>query len=254
MGCGMSRYGMADHLDFHPIRRKLDNLRRSDRLVVTIDDTPSTKLLLRDGEDHAVSNCDNTRKSISSPHEEALKGPALEHKESLKIAEGDNTKKKNGGEEKENEVKAKNEEVVAVERDNKKDNDGEEEESDYDDEEGRLSDYDGSALWIDSPSFREYCTHDCDSDDSSKDDGNSDGEKKEIKIKEDKCNSSPNSNEGAVTKPKRKERKGRRFRKVFPMGKPSAMKNLLHVTSCYNPNAASAARDHKVGKQIEKTV
>lgn len=153
--------------------------------------------------------------------------------------------------------------------------------------------------------------------------GNGDGEKKEIKIKEDKCNSSPNSNEvytittcnfmfllpftwqepqseilseiavvggpicytvvrpkvavdvigsrfyirnkinrecisetfcywqGAVTKPKRK---GRRFRKVFPMGKPSAMKNLLHVTSCYNPNAASAARDHKVGKQIVKTV
>lgn len=171
MGCGMSRYGMADHLDFHPIRRKLDNLCRSDRLVVTIDDTPSTKLLLRDGEDHAASNCDNSRKSISSPHEEALKGPSLEHKESLKIAEGDNTKKKNGGEEKENEVKAKNEEVVAAERDDNKDNDGEEEESDYDDEEGRLSNYDGSALWIDSPSFREYCTHDCDSDDSSKDDG-----------------------------------------------------------------------------------
>lgn len=174
MGCGMSRYGIADHLGFQPIKKKLDDLRRNDRLIVTVDDTPSTKLLLRDGEDHVVPNADDSRKSISSPHVESAKGPSLEHKESLKIAKGGSTTKKNGVEEKEKqEVKSKNvKEVVATERGGSKDGKrggGEgEEESDSDDDEGRVSDYDGSAMWIGSPSFREYCHNDAESEDSFK--------------------------------------------------------------------------------------
>ena len=152
MGCGISKYGLADQVA--PLRRKLEEFRRNDRDIE--DDTPSTKQLLKDGGEDSFKS----RKSASST--------ALEQKQSMRrnmVGCDSTTKGKKGGEGGETEVERKNEEVVTVERrdnrNSKESEASEEEDEEEDEEEGRrISDYDASALWIGSPSFREYCTND----------------------------------------------------------------------------------------------
>ncbi|XP_057489313.1 uncharacterized protein LOC130775195 [Actinidia eriantha] len=239
MGCGISKYGLADQVA--PLRRKLEEFRRNDRDIE--DDTPSTKQLLKDsGEDSFKS-----RKSASST--------VLEQTQSMKNMVGCDsaTKGKKGGEGGENEVERKNEEVMTVEkRDNR--NSKASEEEDEEEEGRRISDYDASALWIGSPSFREYCTNDSHLEDGFDTDDNNDEEKKQNKEKREKFHASPQPNEGPEKKSIRKERKGRGFRKVFPTGRSSSVKRMFHVTSCYNPNNVSASPHHKLEKPIDKTV
>ncbi|KAL6994513.1 hypothetical protein U1Q18_012615 [Sarracenia purpurea var. burkii] len=249
-------------------RRKSVELHKNDHdRDSTINSTSSSKVSIKYGDKNdttvdVISNKthqNNTspsppRKSVSTNAQVLVKeNIALEQKEDMKMECYDNATSKNRGEEMENEMGRKEVENmcegnVAVERDDKRDNTESE-----DDEDGRISDYDGP-LWIGSPSFREYCTNDSPSEDSFKIHGDSDGEKKETKTKGDnnKGNTYSKPNEEPMTQSTR-GRKGRRFRKVFPTGRSHAMRNLFHVTSCYNPNI-SAARDNKLGKPIEKTV
>ncbi|CAK9175152.1 unnamed protein product [Ilex paraguariensis] len=257
MGCGISTFHLVDDGVIHGCG-PLGKGRRNDRAKV--DGNPSTKLLLNvggDDDDDSTVDSSGNRKSVSSIkvddsdfngghntisshtkkviyvrelafHEQRVK-PSHQNKETVKqpVVDFDvKIKKLDGDQERERDVEA-------VE--------GEEEGE-------RISDFNGSLL-IGSPSFREYCYNDSDSDDSVNNGGNKDGEKTEANTPPgDKIASSSEICylEGSRTRSDKKGRRGRRFRKVFPMHRTSAVKNLLNVTTCYNPNASSCRGAQKL--------
>uniref|UniRef100_A0A5B6YJ98 Uncharacterized protein n=1 Tax=Davidia involucrata TaxID=16924 RepID=A0A5B6YJ98_DAVIN len=200
-------------------------------------------------QEESVVDSNDGRRSVSSLMKvkdvRIVKAPALQQ-ESVTAVDSDAATKKLGGEEKERgpvgiEVESKKDGAVA----GKKDLDYED--SDEEEEGGRISDF----SFMGSPSFREYCM-DCVSEDSVKYDGNNVGEKREKVIMTKEYNASLNLNEGTTTRTAKKERIGRIFRKVFPIGRPAAVKNLLNVTSCYNANVLPAQA--RAGKPAEKAV
>ncbi|GFY87139.1 hypothetical protein Acr_05g0007780 [Actinidia rufa] len=210
MGCGISKSGIADDKGtcrFFPLRRKLENLHTNGRVIAY--GTPSTK---EGGEDDDIIDSRNGCKSISSSRKsvEILKMDACQEEKERKVERKD--------------VKSNNLEIVLAKRDGNKDNHEECRDK------GRISDFNGS-LRLGSPSFREYCIVDCNSEDGFKDDGGSDGKNKETKGKEAPFNASPKSNEGWMNKSRQK--KGKKN-----LGKYSQWKgHLLSRISCMSQHA-----------------
>ncbi|CAL5368637.1 unnamed protein product [Camellia sinensis] len=222
MGCGMSKYGLVDV-------GTCGFLSKRNFEALHMDGTASTKLLIKDDVEYDDIDFNHSCNSLSSPTNNAN----ITVKETTTTTGGNNSSMNKFGEgEKETEV---DQDEKGGNKNNKEEIKEEEE-----DERGRkISDFDGSL--IGSPSFREYCTNVA--KDDFKDDGNSDGEEKETKVKGSHCNASPKSYEGLMTNSTKIESKGRRFRKVFPIGRPSAMKKLL----------ISASRGRH-GKSVEQTI
>ena len=251
MGCGISTFNPVDDgmaCGFRPLRRRIDEMRRSSDRTATLQRNPSSKLLLHAEEDATTAaDSNDSRKGAVDDSRAVL---ALEPPPQINIrVKDDGETKKLGEEEKlERELETK-------------------EEDDY--EEGRrISDFDGP-LWIGSPSFREYCVHyHSDSDDSA---GSSNGEKreKEIQAKIEKetqaktetetqaknalaCNDKICVMQGSR---KRSVKKGRRFRKVFPIHRSAAMKNFLNVSTCYTPKHSNVSSTQPApGKLPNKVV
>ncbi|KAA8530073.1 hypothetical protein F0562_004782 [Nyssa sinensis] len=224
MGCGISKFNLEEDggtHSFYPFRHRIEGMSKSRRAVS--EGNPSIKLLLKDGgEELVVVDSNGGRRSVSSPMKDivVVKARAVQQK-SVMAVDSDVTTKKLGGEDKKRrEAESKKDGAVAGEKD-------------QDDEEG------------------EYCM-DCDSEDSVNYDGNNVGEKREKETIKKEGRASLNSNEGPTTRSVKKERRGRRFRKVFPMGRPAAVRNLLNITACYNPNVS--ATQARPGKPTEKAV
>ncbi|GMP29748.1 hypothetical protein CsSME_00004728 [Camellia sinensis var. sinensis] len=174
MGCGMSKYGLVDVGTCGFLsKRNFEELH--------MDGTASTKLLIKEDVEYDDIDFNHSCNSLSSPTNNAN----ITVKETTTTTGGNNSSMNKFGEgEKETEV---DQDEKGGNKNNKEEIKEEEE-----DERGRkISDFDGSL--IGSPSFREYCTNVA--KDDFKDDGNSDGEEKETKVKGSHCNASPKSNE-----------------------------------------------------------
>ncbi|XP_040986827.1 histone H3.v1 [Juglans microcarpa x Juglans regia] len=152
-------------------------------------------------------------------------------------------------EEKENRVVEKAvvvEEVVAVHKEDHHDQETTEEEEEEDDE---LDTYicPGS-----SPSFRVYCVHSTDDDEEE--------EEEEISKKGSRHKNSPSTGDSVesnfsedqeITRTKKiKGNKGRRLKRAIRKSGP-AVKNLLHVATCYHPACSGQDRAHLLEEKAQ---
>jgi len=178
-----------------------------------------------------------------------------EHKHDPKICGKRDVK--GGGEEEDEEEKKENkvvekavvvEEVVAVHKEDHHDQETTEEEEE-EEEDDELDTYicPGS-----SPSFRVYCVHSTDDDEEE--------EEEEISKKGSRHKNSPSTGDSVesnfsedqeITRTKKiKGNKGRRLKRAIRKSGP-AVKNLLHVATCYHPACSGQDRAHLLEEKAQ---
>lgn len=252
MGCNNSKLdpqGEAVPAKIRPLlRRRIEEIRRRRNAITFKVGNLSKKKLLKDGaeeddqSDHSSPPSvqdNNESKSISS-----LEGSIGSSKvapepvsdiSSKEFAEVTNQEKSTKEDNKDNDEEKREkvaepvvilEEVMVVELE-------EGEDEDEDEDERRVSNVEDSLICPGSPSFRVYCIQSL-TDDKDDSHGN-DLHKKSPSDDSVEISESINSSEGSVTKIKKKSKKGSKFMRVIPKGRPGAVKHLLNVKSCYYP-------------------
>ncbi|KDP22567.1 hypothetical protein JCGZ_26398 [Jatropha curcas] len=265
MGCGGSRFeSETENLSprLRPLlRRRFQEIKKH---IKVVSETPSKKELLKDanpdqesftrllGFDHqSISSKEDELQmesvsvsSIGTTIKPLNKDFKRDHKDD-QAAEA--RKETNIKQESKDEDKYQGEGMAStVEEEDEKREENEEDEENYSSLRSLSEECDG----VGSPSFRVYYIESLENI-KEEDDMNNGSEKKSISDDRDMTVESLNSNIDSVRKTKKKGKKGSRLRRVIPIGRQAAVKNLLKVKSSCNPacagnNNASLLEEKKI--------